>query len=249
MQLRFENVSRHFGQLRAVRDFQTTIHPKTITAILGANGAGKATLLKLIAGWIPVASGRITLGEALIKPSRIHLRKSIHLIDTPRPHQGGCTDSIFRTIDHYKLIRDSLADEAAVWIERLNLLGVYSRKSSELSKGQRYKIAMIGLFLARPHIWLLDEPFSSGLDANGLEVLLHQMRLHASGGGIVIFSTQWPQQAQKLADQIMILDHGQLVWDSPASVAPAQSLIDSSNVGLQAVLNGIGGTTGISEHV
>lgn len=240
MQLRFENISRNFGQLQAIRNIHTTIDPKTITAILGANGAGKSTLLKLTAGWIPVASGRITLGDGLIKPSRIRLRKSIHLIDTPKPHQGGCTNSIFRLIDHYRLDRDSLAEETAAWIERLNLVGVYTKKSCQLSKGQRYKIAMIGLFLARPHVWLLDEPFSSGLDANGLEVLFHQMRLHASSGGIVVFSTQWPKQAQKLADKIMVIDDGQLVWDSAADVVPTQSLIDSSNVGLQAVFNGIG---------
>lgn len=240
MQLRFEHVSRHFGQLHAVRDFNTKITPKTITAILGANGAGKSTLLKLIAGWLPVASGRITLGDALIKPSRSHIRKSIHLVDTPKPHESGCTNSIFRMINHYQVDRESLAEEAAVWFERLNLVGVYTKKSRELSKGQRYKIALIGLFLARPHVWLLDEPFSSGLDANGLEVLIHQMQIHASSGGIVVFSTQWPKQAQKLADKIMVIDEGQLVWDSAADVVPAQSLIDSSNVGLQAVFNGIG---------
>ena len=83
---------------------------------------------------------------------------------------------------------------------------------------------MIGLFLVRPHVWLLDEPFSCGLDANGLEVLREQIKVHAEAGGTVIFSTQWPAQAVGLADRFAILHRGKLVYDQSSDHIPSAEI-------------------------
>ena len=79
---------------------------------------------------------------------------------------------------------------------------------------------MIGLFLVRPQVWLFDEPFSCGLDVNGLEVLREEMKTHADSGGTVIFSTQWPAQAVGLADRFTILHGGKLVYDQSRHLVP-----------------------------
>ena len=175
MELIVDRVWRNFGSMLAVGDVSTVFRHSTITTVLGANGAGKSTLLKLLAGHLPVAAGRITLDEALVSPRRISMRRQLMLVEPLRENIRRCIDPILQTIDDYKLDRKSLAQETADWFERFNLVGIYRQQMNGLSKGQRYKIALVCLFLARPKVWILDEPFSCGLDANGLSVLQEEL--------------------------------------------------------------------------
>jgi len=235
MELIVDGVWRNFGNMLAVGDVSTFFRHSTRTTVLGANGAGKSTLLKLI--HLPVAAGRITLDEALVNPRRIAVRRKIMLVEPFRDSNRRCIDPILQTVDDYKLDRESLAQETADWFERLNLVGVYGQEMSALSKGQRYKIALIGLFLARPKVWILDEPFSCGLDANGLEVLQGELAKHRADGGIVIFSTQWPREAAGLADRVLVVEAGRLVWDQPFEKNPDQGKGWSTSPALRAVLD------------
>ena len=230
-----QNVSRHFNDKVAVEEVSMTLKPGSVTGLLGANGAGKSTLLKLIAGQLPAASGWIRLDDCLVQPTRASVRKRIHLIDVPRRSDTLCAKPIFDMIIDYGVTRETLPSEVADWFERLNLVGVYRSKTNQISKGQRYKIALIGLFLARPKVWLLDEPFSGGLDANGLQILHAEIRQHAASGGIVLFSTQWPAQAYQLVDRMVVLDGARLVWDQEKSVLPDRQLIEDANPSLQAI--------------
>ena len=117
----------------------------------------------------------------------------------------------------------------------MNLVGVYRSRTRQVSKGQLYKISLIGLFLARPKVWLLDEPFSGGLDANGLQILLSEIRQHAATGGIILFSTQWPAQAYQVVDRMVVLDGARKVWDQKKNCLPDQQLYDDANPSLQAI--------------
>ncbi len=240
MELIVDGVWRNFGSELAVGDVSTVFRHSTITTVLGANGAGKSTLLKLIAGQLPVAAGRITLDDALVSPRRMSLRRNFMLVEPLRSSERSCIEPILQTVDDYGLAGDSLARQTADLFERLNLVGVHGSAISALSKGQSYKIALLCLFLARPRVWILDEPFSSGLDANGLSVMQQQMRRHRSEGGIVIFSTQWPRQAEGLADRVLVLEQGRLVWDQPFEKSPQQQKDWSTSPALKAVLDQLG---------
>ena len=218
--LQLQQVGRNFSSDVAVSNVNATFFPGSITALLGANGAGKSTLLKLMAGWLPVATGRISYNEHLLKPARASVRRNLMLIEGGGAADAAAGPSIIETIEDYQCDYSAIADDAAAWFEKLNLIGCYYKNIGSLSKGQSYKLAMIGLFLVRPQVWLFDEPFSCGLDANGLEVLREQIKLHAKSGGTVIFSTQWPAQAAGLAKRFLILDQGELVYDHSAQHVP-----------------------------
>lgn len=220
--LQLNQVGRNFSTDISVSNVTAAFFPGTTTALLGANGAGKSTLLKLMAGWLPVATGRISFNGRLIKPARHSARRNMMLIGGVSTY-ASAGRWIIETIKDYQCDYPEIAADAAAWFERLNLIGCYPKKNAALSKGQNYKLAMIGLFLVRPRVWMFDEPFSCGLDANGLEVLRAQIKAHVATGGTVIFSTQWPEQAVGLANRFVVLHEGNLVYDQPAHHQPKKA--------------------------
>lgn len=234
----FHNVNT--GSAWALRDVSFELNNGTVAAVLGANGAGKSTLLHLIAGWLPAATGRISIDGHTLRTSSVSVRRRLMLLDDVKV-SGSIDGVICQAIDDYKVDRPGIENEVAEWFERLGLVGSYGKSLSSLSKGQGYKTLMICLFAIRPHLWLLDEPFSAGLDANGLAVLEAEIRQHAKRGGMVLFSSQWPEHANRLADQALVLHEGRLVHQQPISEQIATETVDSAPQELRAVLSGLGG--------
>ncbi|PQO41251.1 hypothetical protein C5Y96_00620 [Blastopirellula marina] len=239
--IHFENTGRNFRGKWALRGMNATISPGTICGVLGANGAGKSTLLRLLAGWLPVSEGRILVDESPMRPTAIHLRRQAMLLDDAtgptKRENGASVQDLCDTIDNYQADRPGIENEVADWFEKLDVISVYKSRPGEMSKGQAYKIAMIGLFVTAPHVWLLDEPFSAGLDASGLRILEEQMAQHAAAGGIVLFSSQWPEHARRLADWALVLHEGSLEWSATPETLPTAKETPPS---LQAVLQGLG---------
>lgn len=239
MNLEIKQLHRRFGSQWAVRDITTATSPGNCVAILGANGAGKSTLLKLIAGWMPASFGRITLDDRLVKPTRASVRRMMMLVDEPIAHQGSAIEIMLQAVTDYELHHESIEDEVAAWFERLGLLGCYGQTAASLSKGQRYKMSMIALFVTTPHVWLLDEPFSCGLDAEGLQCLEEQLKLHVLAGGTVLLTSQWPEHARRLASRVWVLNDGELVWDAPTDQPVDKDLLQRAEPSLRSVLRGL----------
>ena len=239
MQIVLDQVSCDFHRLRAIDNVSATISRGTLTAVLGANGAGKSTLLRLIRGSLPVSSGRLTVDGCLMKPTRDRLRR--HLMFLDEAGRGMLAiDWVGRAIDAYQVERPGLEEEVIEWFERLELIGVAGQRSDAMSRGQSYKVSMIALFVIRPPIWLLDEPFSCGLDAEGIQVLEQQVRHHVAQGGTVMFSSQWPHHANRLATHCMVLDQGRLVWNASIKESIPTEQIERASPSLRSVLNGLG---------
>lgn len=241
MSIRFENVSRSFGSQLALHEISTTISAGKMVAIMGANGAGKSTFLQLLAGWIPASKGRITLDDFLIKPTRLSVRRRLMMLDEPRRHDAPVLSVIGQAVKDYQVDRENIETEVASWMDQLNMVDTYRKTSRNVSKGQRYKAALISLFAVAPPVWLLDEPFSCGLDAVGLEVMQREMRNHVCGGGTVVFSTQWPEHAARLADQVLVLEEGKLAWDNTPSGEIDEDTMSKASPTLAAVLRGLQG--------
>ena len=239
MSIRVKQARRVFGGLAALDGISSDLADGTVVAVLGANGAGKSTLLRLIAGWLPLSSGRIEIDGYRVAPNRVAARRKLLLLDEPKKHDASVLSTIAKIITEFQVDRAGIEDEVAEWMERLDLVGLYNKRSREVSKGQRYKVAMIGLFVVRPKVWLLDEPFSCGLDAGGLHILEQQIRHHASQGGIVAFSSQWPEHAVRLADQAIVLHGGSVVYDGDPKSDVASLIPSDASPALSAVMQGL----------
>lgn len=235
---------RVFSGKWAVRGIDANLEAGKTYAVLGANGAGKSTLLRLLAGWLPLSEGRILLDDSPMRPTAVHVRRKVMLLEESTERLRGLqftpTRFLCQAIQDYEARRDGIENEIADWYDRLEIASVYDKEARSMSKGQAYKIAMIGLFLISPNVWLLDEPFSAGLDADGLRILETQFRDHADRGGIVLFTSQWPQHARRLADGALVLDEGKLVWHAPPRQSPTPEVRAEAQPSLQAVLQGLG---------
>jgi ABC-type multidrug transport system ATPase subunit len=240
MTLQLNHVGRNFGSQWAIRDVSAVVNGGTSVAVLGANGAGKSTLLRCIAGWLPLAAGRISIEGYTLRPNSVAVRRRLMLLDEPRQNQSSAIETIVQAVEDYRVDRRGIEAEVAAWMEKLDLVGIYGKSCSAISKGQQYKVAMIGLFVVRPFVWLLDEPFSAGLDAGGLGVLESEMRTHARDGGIVLFSSQWPEHANRLADEAIVLHEGSLVCRHAINGPVPDQVIAAAAPSLSAVLSGLG---------
>lgn len=244
MLIELQRAGRAFAGNWAVSELSETFRAGNAYAILGANGAGKSTLLRLLAGWLPLTAGRILFDGAPMRPTAIHLRRRVLLLDESstgsRQRPVEPLQELCRAIDDYHADREGIEDEVAEWFERLGVVSVYRANANQMSKGQAYKIAMIGLFIIAPPVWLLDEPFSAGLDADGLQVLEGEICSHVKRGGLVVFSSQWPDHARRLANRAIVLDEGCLAWSAPPDEIPPSTIIDEASASLRAVLRGLG---------
>ena len=96
------------------------------------------------------------------------------------------------------------------YLERFQISNKIYCPFSWLSRGQTYKVALTALLVAQPELWLLDEPFASGLDGLGMDVLRREMHAALQNGSSIIYSTQILEIAQSLDTRIAILDRGRL---------------------------------------
>lgn len=240
MLIEFDKAGRRFNGHWALRDLTLQIDPGSVVAVLGANGAGKSTLLRLLAGWLPLSEGAIRCDGSPMRPTSARLRRRVMLLDDALNQQGIPSKTLGQQITDYAADRPGIEDEVADWFDRLDVTKVYDQTVTGASKGQWFKMIMTGLFVIAPEVWLLDEPFSAGLDADGLQILESQIRDHAIAGGTVVFTSQWPDHARRLGDRALVLHEGLLAWDaSPSTIVPKPQL-QSADGPLRAVLQGLG---------
>ncbi len=199
--IKFEHVTREFGNQKGVKDLNFEIHSGEITALLGRNGAGKTTTLKLMTGCLTPAAGKMTrqgsLGfvpdHAPVYPEMTldaYLKFVAELRDIPNSEQGQAIDQI---------------------VSKFELEAVLDRIIGHLSKGYQQRIGLAQGLLHNPEILILDEPTAS-LDPEQQRQTREWLKTLAPRKAIVISSHSLDEVAQ-LASRILILKDGRLEHD------------------------------------
>lgn len=212
MRIEAREVTKRYDRFAALEGVSFAIEPGSVVAIVGANGAGKTTLLRCLAGIARPDSGELRYDGELFERERLDLRRRLGMLaDTPEMFMQ------LTTLEHlalaarlYGVAVDGLTGRVVEWLREVNLLAAADRPLHELSRGERYKAALIGLRTVDPELWLLDEPFASGLDPLGLDFLRTTLRM-SEHSRTTFFTTQLLDLAQELADQIVVLESGCLV--------------------------------------
>ncbi len=200
-------------------------------AILGRNGAGKSTVLGALAGLVPLARGRIRLGERLLDdrgaapPVRVapEHRRITMLEQKPRlfPHLSIADNLAYgpRSQGLSKAAARAIADE---WLERIDLPGMGRRRPRSLSGGQQQRVAIARALAARPEVLLLDEPFAA-LDAAGAPLIRRMLADElARTGTTSVLVTHDLSDAWQWAGRCLVLDRGVAVEEgTPAQLAAA----------------------------
>ena len=241
MDIRTENLGRRFSGATALDDVNATFRAGRVTAVLGANGAGKSTLLSLLAGHLVATHGKVTIDGRPMRPTAVSLRRKVMLLDDTSHKNCVLSPSQFvaRWLEDYRATGDGIEQTVVSWIHRMGLIDAWPKQMSGLSKGQAYKIHLAALLTIAPLVWLLDEPMSAGLDASGMQLLESELRRHADQSGTVVFTSQWPQHARRLADDVIVLHQGKCVWQGDVHRVPDKIKAEDDNASLAAVMDGL----------
>ena len=228
-----KNISKTYGSSgkKAVDNLSLDVADGKITGFIGPNGAGKTTTLKMITGVLSPDEGSVMLNGIDMSAAPLEAKKQFGFVaDSP--------DSFLRVkgieylnfmADIYGVptdIRNNFIENVAKRFEMEDALG--SRILS-YSHGMRQKIMVMGALIPNPSVWILDEPLT-GLDPRSAYELKEMMKEHAAAGNSVLFSTHVLEVAEKLCDQIAIINRGVLMYlgtlDDLRARYPEQSLED-----------------------
>ena len=211
-----DDVSRHFGRRRAVKDISFSAAGGQIVGLLGPNGAGKSTLIGMIATLVTPSSGTIRYGNRTAGEAGPALRRHIGLL----AHELHLylELSARQNLEFFAGLYD--LDPVAV-TRALDAAGLSERGDdavSGFSRGMRQRLALERALLHGPRLLLLDEPFT-GLDDRAVTLLSDRLRQLASAGVIVILATHDLDVAEGLVTHVAIVRDGRLIsGPDPAGV-------------------------------
>lgn len=194
-----------------VRQLDADIRPGRVLAILGRNGAGKSSLLHLLAGLVPPASGEVRLGgRPLAAWPRRELARQLGLLMQANedPFPGTALDTaLVGRHPHIEFWQwESAADRSVArdCLAAMNLAGFESRDVATLSGGERRRLAIATVLAQDPQLFLLDEPIQQ-LDPQHQLDVLRRFRTLADGGRTVVLSLHDPGLVARFADDVLLL--------------------------------------------
>ena len=210
--LYIRNLTKTYGEKRAVDDLSLHIAPGEIYGFIGHNGAGKTTTLKSVAGILQFDTGEITIGGLSLHDDPIGCKRQLAYIpDNPDLYD------YMTGIRFLDFVADIFGVDTAVRRERIEkyaalfeLSGDLSQPISAYSHGMKQKLAIIAAWLHNPGLIIMDEPFV-GLDPKASHLLKGMMREVCTNGGAIFFSTHVLEVAEKLCDKVAIIKNGRLI--------------------------------------
>ena len=211
--LEIYNLTKSYGEKKAVADLSFTVCAGELCAFIGHNGAGKTTTLKCVAGILGFDAGHIRVDGVSLEENALEVKRRIAYIpDNPDLYDFMTGMQYLNFIaDVFGVPADVRAERIDKYAQALSLTdGEIGSLISSYSHGMKQKLALISAFLHDPKLILLDEPFV-GLDPKASHVLKEIMRDFCLAGGAILFSTHILEVAEKLCDKVAIIKDGTLV--------------------------------------
>ncbi|GAB3437971.1 ATP-binding cassette domain-containing protein [Streptomonospora sediminis] len=213
------NLSRRFTlgreQVHAVRDVDIDVDPGEVVAFLGPNGAGKSTTLRMLTTLLAPTAGEAVVAGRNIARDPVGVRRRIGHIGQGNGSFGGLRvrEELYSQGRFYELDRPTAKERTADLLERLQLTEQADRDVATLSGGQRRRLDIAMGLVHRPELVFLDEP-SAGLDPHSRSNLWeHVLGMHREYGTTVFLTTHYLDEADSVADRVIVIDHGRIIAD------------------------------------
>jgi putrescine transport system ATP-binding protein len=218
--VRFDAVTKRFGDTRAVDALSLDIFPGEFFALLGPSGCGKSTLLRLLAGFETPSEGRVLLDGAVIDAVPPHRRPVNMMFQNYAlfPHLTVAGNVAFG-LKQERRQRAEVAARVAEMLALVKLAPLAQRKPHELSGGQRQRVALARSLVKRPQVLLLDEPLAALDKQLRGETQFELMELQARLGTAFVIVTHDQEEAMTVAHRMAVMDRGRIVQvGTPAEV-------------------------------
>ncbi len=209
--LKVENVTKYYGDFKAVDNLSFTVQPGEIFGLLGVNGAGKTTTFRMIMGLLDVSSGSITMDGKKIDYS---MTDSIGFLTEERSLLTKMT--VKEQCLYYGTLKGMTRSDILKRLDELLVkFGIEEykdKKIKELSKGNQQKIQFITAILNNPKLLILDEPFS-GLDPFNVELFKEQIVEMSKKGSMIIFSSHRMEHVELFCKKLVVMLKGKPVLE------------------------------------
>ena len=209
--LEVNDITKSFGDIKAVDSISFKVEQGHIYGVLGPNGAGKTTTIRMIMNILIPDSGSILLFDQKMSDA---LKSRIGYL----PEERGLYQKmkVGELLKFMGELRGLTVNEAKLkgneWLSKFDLAEWAEKKVEELSKGMQQKLQLISTFIHAPDLIILDEPFS-GLDPVNVNLVKNIMLELKEQGKAIMFSTHIMDAAEKLCDEILMINHGKKALD------------------------------------
>ncbi len=207
-----ERLVKTYGEVKALDDLTLSVARGSIFGLLGPNGAGKTTLIRVLATLLRPDAGTVTVAGINVARNPDRVRRHIGLAGQYAAVDAYLTgrENIELTGRLYGLSRRDTKARAAEVLERIGLSEAADRQVKTYSGGMRRRIDLAATLIGRPEVLFLDEP-TTGVDPASRRDLWDLIKDLADGGTTVLLTTQYLEEADRLADHIAVINHGRVI--------------------------------------
>jgi daunorubicin resistance ABC transporter ATP-binding subunit len=214
------DLGKSFGDVTAVRDLSFSVAAGQVVGVLGPNGAGKTTTIKMLTTLFSADAGSASVGGFDVQTQPDVVRQLIGVAG-----QSAAVDEKLTARENlelfcrlYKIPRAERKERIADLVERFDMASFADRPATTYSGGQKRRLDVVAALVANPTALFLDEP-TAGLDPRSRAELWDAIRDLAEQGTAIVLTTQYLEEADQLADHILMIDQGQIVAEgSPTTL-------------------------------
>jgi len=234
--IKIEELTKHFGEIRAVNSVSLEIYKGEIFGLLGPNGAGKTTIIRMLTGLARPTSGTATVADLDIVKDSVKVRRIVGVVPQSNVLDRELTVE-GNLIYHAKLHGMKKSRYEKTIANVLSLVGMTDRQNSDpikLSGGMKRRITVAKALVHEPEVLFLDEP-TTGLDPQSKRALWDRIQALSKKGITMILTTHYMEEAELLCDRIGIIDRGKVIaLDTPRElkkILKGEAVIDITHDG------------------
>ena len=203
------HISKSFGSTEAVKDVSFEVNPGEIFGLLGPNGSGKTTTIRIILDIYRQDSGSVSILDGPMNEA-----KKNHVGYLPEERGLYQDVQLERCLGYLAtlkgLTQEQIADRLPGYLERFDLMDYKKKKLKEMSKGMQQKAQLIATLIHDPKVLIIDEPFNA-LDPVNTQLVKDLLREQREAGKTIIMSTHQMNQVETLCDRIVLIDKGNVL--------------------------------------
>jgi ABC-2 type transport system ATP-binding protein len=210
--LRADQLRKSYGDRVAIAGVTLQVAPGEILGLLGPNGAGKSTTVGMIAGLVTPDSGEVSVNDRTLAAEASAYKRGIGLVpqEIALYEELGALANLTLFGSLYGLSGDALRRRAAEVLELVGLADRARDKPSTFSGGMKRRLNIAGALIHNPDVLLLDEP-TAGVDPQSRNGIFENLETLKRQGKALVYTTHYMEEAERLADRIVIIDHGKVV--------------------------------------